>query len=670
MPDCDVLVREKKFFRTVDEFNPEIDYLLFRHPSFSVQDKKITRFETHASIEEAYFKPNKIVAISRKNIEISTKIAIGKAEKGNLSILADLIEDLYIQNIYPDIVAASARKFVSLVSEKFENLGLENLLEYICSEYHQASGISLLTYNISDATSKGRRSSDFQMELVEVTDFGHALEEISDELASTIKYCSRFGRMSDGYFSSEEGVEIHYAVLPANIDHHDLDEGNLSRDFVVVFAKNDELDEFLVRFLEIGVSRLEQRDKLERQATIIAKLTSLKRELQSKIRRGILPAERSRNDFVTPRLQDVCEEIKEHVGAHSITIRTYNPFSDELELYLEACDDQAQYECLEPQDISVNNIDSVNVRCFLNNSPEEHIYIRKLGPRPSKEDSNGDRSFNPRNSSSEACFPIWKSGTPHGTLNVEAPRENALSPYIQFLKWISMLISEISTEISNALSSDVADQLSKINELAHGTLDANPVILDNLLKGRTATERKVVSAWQKYAVAYRKPSETFLRTDKQIYDLHTVISGELDRAVRAVPYFRYSGGEVYVPKAIRISSQEAQNIKGIMRALLSNAIKHAGFDEGQLRVFGLFRAKRPYLFIKYSTNDAIVQCDIVDTYGTSPVLKNNEVRYGGFLMAERVRSADGSFFVERPKPGSGKFCRLRISIAIPLDEES
>lgn len=668
-PDCSFVVKQSKFFRTGSEFDPDLDVLLFKHPSFRIRGGKILRYDNHRELRQDYDRTDSVERSSTGNVVIIYLSDTTKSQKLSLRPISELLDELYHLNIYPDIVASSAKKFVSLATEAQPNLNTEDLLKYLSSNYREVEGLSVLSYQIK--RDKNERDKHL-MHLDSVSDYGVSLTEITDELAETIRYCSEWRRLSVGFCQLDSGESVHFAVVPIGSSRFEFEPEAKLRDFAVVFSIDREFDEFLVRFLEFGISHIDQRVQFEAEAGAVSKLGALKRHLQSEVRNGNLRDEISRNEFVNPRLEAILADVRDQVGAHSLTVRVYDPFEDALKLYLETHLTDADYPIGATKAIPISMETSTNVNCFKNKRPEEHIYVPRIDNRDGDSEPGQERRFNPRRSECEVCFPIWKSGVPQGTLNVEAAAANSLGPYIQYLKWISMLISEISTEISDATPSDVIDLLSKVNDLAHGTLDADPMILESLMIGKTSNEISVVKAWQEYSLSYRRPVPIDEPNSLQGIDLESFINKELSGFFRAIEPMHAIGGEAFVPKAIVINSSEARNLKGILRSILSNAHKHAGpgLEGSSLRIFGLHRAGRACLFLRYSTLHRIVPSSILRILGTVPVVKDSGVRYGAFLMAQRIRASDGSLFIERPPRTAGKYGKLRLSVALPLSNNA
>jgi hypothetical protein len=296
-PDCCFIVTQKKFFRTTTEFDPDLDILLFKHPSFQIRNGEIVRYSSHDELRKDFDRRKVAVKISVGNVVLIHSSDLPEDEVGVLGPITELVDDLYHQNIYPDIVASSAKKFVLLAGEANPNLTTDELLQYLAANYQEVEGLSVLSYHIKREKNKRNRHL---MELHSVDDFGVQLAEISDELDETIRYCSEWRRMSDGFFQTETGASIHFAVVPMGSSRFEFEPEAKLREFVVVFSIDRELDEFLVRFLEYGIDHIDQRVQFEFEAKTVRELGALKRLLQSEVRNGNL------RDVNRPRFSRGC----------------------------------------------------------------------------------------------------------------------------------------------------------------------------------------------------------------------------------------------------------------------------------------------------------------------------------------------------------------------------
>ena len=72
------------------------------------------------------------------------------------------------------------------------------------------------------------------------------------------------------------------------------------------------------------------------------------------------------------------------------------------------------------------------------------------------------------------------------------------------------------------------------------------------------------------------------------------------------------------------------------------------------------------LFIRYCSNTGKISCDEARFFGTLPVIKRGKVRYGAFLMGERVRAANGVLTVKRPLAKQKGMIPLEFVIGLPM----
>lgn len=112
---------------------------------------------------------------------------------------------------------------------------------------------------------------------------------------------------------------------------------------------------------------------------------------------------------------------------------------------------------------------------------------------------------------------------------------------------------------------------------------------------------------------------------------------------------------------------EAENIRGILDAVLSNASVHSDLMKDDIRFYVIERGQGRFLFIKYVSKHRKIRIDDLRLFGTLPLVKDGKVRYGAFLMGERIRAAEGTLTVRRATSGSqDDYVPLEFVISLPL----
>ena len=127
---------------------------------------------------------------------------------------------------------------------------------------------------------------------------------------------------------------------------------------------------------------------------------------------------------------------------------------------------------------------------------------------------------------------------------------------------------------------------------------------------------------------------------------------------------------MFFAEELYASPAEAANMENILEILVANAGKHSGLGSGTFHIHGLIRGGRPFIFIRYKTNDRSVEPSILREFGSVPIVKDGKVRYGAFLLGEMVRSANGLLYVNQRSAEVSGLHRLHLVIALPLSQEA
>ena len=657
LPDFEIYVRQKKFFRTEDEPFADFEYLLLPYLSFRVVDGKLVRFQGLEECVEKYREAADDFYIDWPSVALASKDREIEDIEFELTSIADAINQVYHVNIYDDMVEASALKLTRLMHSTNETYSISDLLEYLRDHYREVDGLSLLSFS-RDKTSR-------EISLVKSQDYGRAAPDVSHGILDSINYAMYKRRVSDGYEVVGQPQPINYACIPV-IDRF-AEKFSERNEFqcVLVFSMDSEVDEFLVRFARRGVQGAVDAQGIDKQTATLHSIDKTKRKLISNVRSGHLRNEVDRMSFIVPQVHEFVEGILDCTSAHSVTVRAIDPFEDKLELVAEACYDSARYEDSDEKSIKTTNLSSLNVQSFLNGEPGSHLYVPKMrgtgGPTTATAEHH-----NPRRSKCEACFPIWKAGVPFGTLNVEGATNGGLEPDLPFLGWVAVQLGDLFYTVSDTIPTDAVAQLSTANELAHGSLSFGAEFTEEELEGLTQSGRSTIEAWAAFETGYRTPVSFDGSDDDGRVDLRGLVIYELRSAVTPRVWRDMNVNWIVPFKDVQISTLEAENIKGILQTVLSNADRHSKISEDYLRVFVLQRGGSQCMFIRYRSIFRKIPCREARDFGTVPVIKDGMVRYGAFLMGERVRAANGVLTVNRPDKAQNGLVPLEFVIGIPM----
>ena len=648
IPDFYFFVKQKKFFRTPDEPHANLEYLLLPYLSFKVINGRLVRYKSlddcvldyqHNELDECFNLPTISVCMNQRNYN---------ANKDKLEAIANALHLFYHINVYDDMVDASAKKLTKLMVSSNEVYSVEDLLTYLAENYDEVEGLSLVTFTQLKGNKKIKCSS--------IENYGDdALKktQLTEDMMLSAMYSYEKRRTSDGYEGNLDHI-FHYAFIPVE------DELGLSLQSaetfraILIFSRSNEVNEFLIRFSSRGAKASSLAKRRHAQTKNLHDMARLERQLIARISAGELNNEIKRWDFIKPKVRSIVKSILHSTAAHSVTIRTYDAFNNNLVLQAEDCYPSSSYKSDEPVAYNTSNQNSINVQCFLTKEPGGYIYHPNLRSKIT--------TPNPRNSESEACFPIWKGGVPFGTLNVEGHRKGILVDDIPFYSWVATKLGDLFTSLSNSIATEAIAQLSKANELVHGSLS------DDL--GRQAklnfsqSDQAILKNWNKFQNEFRQPIVE--RIQPGLKSLRHLVHQEIKNATTSNELSKLNLNYILPEIDQEISQLEYENIQGIVKTLLSNAQSHSNLVIDFLKFFILERCNNRYFFIKYISKFGKLTPSEAKSYGTIPVVKEGKVRYGAFLMGQRVRAANGVLIINRPEQVLSKSIPLELVIGLPL----
>ena len=658
LPDLCLFVCQKKFFRDESEEYSDLEYLLLNYISFKIESGQLIRFSSLKECYDCHQKNINSTVINEPNIIVCSDDSRYNSLQESVKKIASTINAIYHSFIYDDIVASSSRRLRNTLIRLNENYTVPDLLTYLSLNY-EIDGLTLVRYI--------RNPNSDHIDVVDEKMYGREVSIISENSKKSIEYSATVGKISDGFSQTPDGQILNYVVVPVTDLQWRAIRGDQPAEAIIVFNIGDYVDEFLVRFALEGAKGSAEVDQKSLQLQVLQKLDQAKRRLARHIRNGSLRSEVSRLSFIENCLTEILTDSYKCCKAHSITVRIFNPFTDSLSILAQCVFTSGKYKDDFDGQIYTSNQKSVNVECFQNKGPNEYIYIPDLNYRPDVDnDVEGVATvFNPRISISELCFPIWKSGVPIGTINAESPLRNAFGKDIAFFGSISRLVGDLFATSMDAVPPDAVAQLANVNELAHSTLGDSRELTEIDSLDLPVTIKSTFRAWSQYEEKFRRPL-LIERDDSKSIDLRSLLLQVVRDALTPKARKLVDINKILFILDTRINSYEAENIRGILNSVLSNAERHSSISVDYIRVYAIDRGRYRYLFIRYKSIHRMIDCEVASDFGLLPVTQNGTVRYGAFLMGSRVRAAGGTLMVRRPEKDQVGHMPLEFAIGLPL----
>lgn len=441
LPDFSLFVRQKKFFNEADDLLSAVDYLLLNYLSFSVKSGELIRFDAPRPCTDEYIRLSPYCVYETPNIYIAADDPEIESRIGDLVLIAELMTMMFYSHVYDEMVSASANRLKHELSSGEGAYELDRLLEYL-SESYAVDGLT--SFQFSCDRGGGCPAID------SYRDFGVSSEGFLERIGDRILYSAQRGRITDGFIRNSTGVSINYTIIPASGQNWKAVRGDGVGLCILVFGVGREVDEFLVRFAKVGAKGATVADH-EAQLRALQTLDRAKRRLLREIRVGRLRTPPERDAYVGNVIAEILEQIYHSTKSHSVTFRRYNPFENVLVKIGECAFQSGQYRWDFGGSIPIENRLSNNVRCFEECGPSEYIYVPDLFSQSDQNEDCQSKYFNPRQSSSEICFPVWKSGVPIGTINAESPLRNAFARDITFLDSIARQLGDFISTAMDAV---------------------------------------------------------------------------------------------------------------------------------------------------------------------------------------------------------------------------
>lgn len=661
LPDFRLFVRQKKFFKSNQDGPDSNRYLLLYYMSFSVVSGQLIRFRSRDECSEAYFEGVSEAVLEEDDLVVYCSQQDYQEYEEEIESVADIMAMMYHSNIYDEILDNSARKFRRELSRENPTYSIPEMLDYLVENHSEVEGLALLEVY---------RTLDRKIDRVETHLFKGNRGDFSEQaLFGAVDYAARTQKPSDGYFENSNSVVVNYIVVPLveNITRPSAPER--AHKFILLFRCDAEVQQFLVKFAQVGAQYSEEADVARTQINLLHELHVAHRGHVNNIRAGKLNEYDDRNADLKERLQNSLSKLYDCTSAHSVTVRLFDPLSKTLRLLAEHAISTGKYSPNFSGEISISCPESVNAACFRECGPNEHKYVPLLAKPDDEARPSSSRAtvvLNPRRSRSELCFPLWGDGVPIGTFNLESPIPRAFDRDLDFLESLARSIAEMVFSSLSTVPPDAVSQLATINELAHGISIDRSDLAPEMIASLPVTISRTMEEFSYFLFKLRDPLGT-----KENYSepLHDIIEASLNDAMS--PFERQEfdyQNSIRVGSGVRVG-HEGHIIRSILDGVFSNSRKHSSMSHDRLTFEVVERERVPSIFrIEYEAKKHLVDCSTLRSFGLVPVVKGGQNRFGAFLLGFRIRAAGGRLSVERPPLDAVGSAPLRFVIEIPLEK--
>jgi hypothetical protein len=661
LPDFCLFVRQRKFFKSNDDEPDSREYLLLYYMSFRVVDGQLERFNSRDECSSTYDDLTHTRVLEEDDLVVCCSASEYSEYEEELEAIADIMAVMYHSNIYDEILDNSARKFRRELSRENPTYSIPDMLDYLVANHKEVEGLALLEVY---------RTVDRKIDKVETQLFkGNRADFHVKNLHGAINYAARTQKPSDGYFENERSAIVNFIVVPLveNIARPSAPER--AHKFILLFRCEDEVEQFLVKFAQVGAQYSEEADVARSQINLLHELHVAHRAHVNSIRAGELNEYDHRNDSLRINLSECLRNLYDCTSAHSVTVRLFDPLSKTLRLLVEQAISTGRYSQQFSGDIKISCPDSVNARCFRECGPNERRYeplLAKPEDTTRHHSSNAVVVLNPRGSRSELCFPLWGDGVPIGTFNLESPIPRAFDRDLDFLESLARSIGEIVFASLSTVPPDAVSQLATINELAHGISIDRSDLDPEIIKSLPVTISRTMEEISYFLFRLRDPKKT---SPVRGEPLREIIVSSLNDAMG--PFVREEfdfTASVLIEDKVNVG-HEAQIIRSILDGVFSNSRKHSSMAHDRFVFEIVEREHVPSIFrIEYEAKKHLVDCATLRSFGLVPVVKGGQNRFGAFLLGFRIRAAGGRLSVERPPIDARGFAPLKFVVEIPVEK--
>lgn len=651
LPDLSLFVKHTKLFD--DPGDPiQHEFLLMNYLSFSILNGELHRFDSREDCYAAFRAASAAICYDEPAISIACGLNEYRLNEATIKNIANVMSTFFYLYTYEGIMEAAATRFQKTLVESPEPYSVDDLLGFVIANY-PIDGLSLLHCKFCD--------HEVMIDSIRMVDFGINSSGILTNISRSLSSELRIGRPIDGFQLLRDDKWVRYTVLSASSQNWKAQLGDGEAKFVVLFSTDRGVDEFISRFIRDGLKRTAEADRAK-QLHILNELDRITREFNRQVSLNTLRFDWQRREFIYRDINAVAASIYGATYAHSVTLRLFNPFSESLECVAECAFASGKYKAKEPNAIPITRLDSVNVKTFKEKGPNEYTYVPVM---PLLEAGAEIEFYNPRDSASEICFPIWQMAVPVGTLNLESPRRHAFGGEILFLQSAARLVGDLLHSVNNILPPEAVTQIARINETAHGSLSLTEDPDPQEMRGLPVTIQKTLDEFMALMRRYRSPVEE-RPIDATQCSLRAVLREAVEAEIIDFRCKQLDWNRILPAQDVMISTFEARNIKAVLKFVIDNAEKHSSFIDDYCRTFVIYRGLYSFFIIRYRSDHRPISAEAAMEFGLRPFAREGRVSYGAFLLAASVRSMGGLLHVKRPARDQTGLMPLELAIILPL----
>jgi hypothetical protein len=348
--------------------------------------------------------------------------------------------------------------------------------------------------------------------------------------------------------------------------------------------------------------------------------------------------------------QLVCDTLVQITPAHSATIRLLDPFDGVLSPAGAAFSESLSVSSSGATRISIGEENkTLNAFVFRSVREGEFVHIPDVTrPLPQKWKKRGLKSvsFRRRETKSELCLPIYKTGLCIGVLNVEAPTEHAFDRDLGFISGLPGQVGEFIDLVTRSSDAGWMPRLSFVHSAAHQREQ-----LKKMLHDRPDILAQAERAERRMSPDYIDPDDN-KRVATQ--SLLAKIGGFIEdtRADPSVPWTDILN-IVGIPP-VQLAYKQAHSLEVILENILQNASNHDNFRGAITLDFGVKNSGRRgdvrKLVISYGPPAKRIFGGACDRVGIAPQWDGKVFHLGMFLVGVHVRMLGGVLWVAQGQP--------------------
>jgi hypothetical protein len=662
VPDCALILKTPKLFKTPDDIRSDRDFLILPYLSFQVRDGSVIRF---VDANEAYDVYDQCIAeqmTSLYDTPFFTAFLLKKPflhrNEHIVDAIAQLVGFYFHFYEYPLLLGRSASRYARLLSTRDPPASeLFDILDNISADY-QCSIAYVTRLNENITATHG--------ECVPYLITSPFFSERFNYSVSRGQVASSFVRLDD--------KNVFFTLIP-HLQH--LSDGSIQSGCILLSRLDEPLNELVPSFVGYFVSRSFHERSRSGQSSIIENLNDIRRRVLDGMRAGEFQTYSSRRQILREELDKWCKSLSDITGAHSVTVRLYNRFSDTLNVF--AAYDKTTSDQPEARiKIGIREYrTSLNAAVFRLRAPSNPVRIddvKELILPADLRAAGFKTTLNARPATaSEICASIWNADAAIGTINLEGPEKRGFRSDDLFIGTIASRIGDLFSLTQETLSLPSLRQIARANDAAHGAAGLEFDALLRTVPPEIQSQLPLaliesVTRFEDFRKAYRRDISEMASGASSITKLVAEITSAYDRSL--VPFVSEKNPELFVVRSQRgkIAPAIALSILRLAELVFDNAAKHSRIDLDRITIIvgpGRSRGGRRMFNLRYRSTHAPIDPDVLDSFGLAPIRKDGKVRYGAFLLGYQARALGGALDVKRdltsriPAP-------LEFHLSVPL----